>query len=464
MRNLCLTSFLLIALSSLSMHAQGTWSSLGIGFNGNCYALTSDKNGTIYAGGEFTHAITSFGDTKQVNYVARWNGSEWLPLGKGLDGPVRALAMDNNNRYLYVCGDFKNAFQSNGLSISTPYVARWDKVTGNWLSVGSGLDGGSMGLLFDENNNLFVTGAFTKAGGNQANNIAKWDGSTWSSLGLGLSGKGEVLAMDSEGLLYAGGWFANAGGLSMNRIASWDGTIWRDLDGGISGGMQVILDLAPDSDDNLYVGGFFSKAGTVSSRNIAMWDGVQWQALGEGLGGGFVLALATDAEDHLYVGGSFDLPVGGAAGSLPYIAYWNGNWNTLGDGIDSNCYALHLAADGRLYAGGAFRVAGNVEARYIAMWTPLGLSAAGPEAPDEELHIYPQPAGNTLRIVLPPRPGLATIAEIEIYSGSGRLLIRNSSGATSGEIVQDIGKLPAGLYFLRVQSSDQVFDRLFVKQ
>ena len=464
MRNLCLTSFLLIALSSLSLHAQGTWSALGIGFNGNCRALTSDKNGTIYAGGEFTRALTSFGDSKEVNYVARWNGSEWLTLGKGLDGSVSAIAMDKNNRYLYVCGNFKNAFQSNGLSISTPYVARWDKVTGNWLPVGNGTDSSCSDILFDANNVLYITGQFEKAGGIPAKRIAKWDGSTWSPLGLGMNDGGIVLAMDSKGLLYAGGWFSNAGGINVSGIASWDGTLWSDLDGGLSGGYRVAAALALDSKDNLYVGGFFSMTGAVSSRNIAMWDGVQWQALGQGLAGGFPLALATDAEDHLYVGGSFNRPDGGTAGSLPFIAYWNGNWNALGDGLDSSCYALHLAADGRLYAGGAFSIAGNTEAHFIAKWTPAALSAAGMEAPDEELQIYPQPAGSTLRVALPPRPGRSTNAEIEIYSGSGRLLIRNSSGVISGEIVQDIGKLPSGLYFLRVQSSGNVYARLFVKQ
>ncbi len=49
------------------------------------------------------------------------------------------------------------------------------------------------------------------AGGVEATNIAKWDGSSWSALGSGMDGFVSALAASGSDL-YAGGYFTTAGG------------------------------------------------------------------------------------------------------------------------------------------------------------------------------------------------------------------------------------------------------------
>jgi hypothetical protein len=74
--------------------------------------------------------------------------------------------------------------------------------------------------------NLYAGGTFSAAGGNVANSIAKWDGSSWSALGrpsgLGLNSVVNALAI-SQTDVYAGGYFTMAGGKVANYIAKWDG-------------------------------------------------------------------------------------------------------------------------------------------------------------------------------------------------------------------------------------------------
>ena len=125
------------------------------------YALTVFDDGggpALYAGGAFTTA-----GGVAANYVAKWDGSSWAPLGSGVSGT------------------------SSSVSALTVFD-----------------DGGGPAL--------YAGGRFTSAGGVAANRIAKWDGSSWSALGSGMNGGGttDVFALDGvrrrqRAALYAGG-------------------------------------------------------------------------------------------------------------------------------------------------------------------------------------------------------------------------------------------------------------------
>ena len=168
-------------------------------------------------------------------------------------------------------------------------------------ALGSGLNRPVRSLALDSNNNLYVGGDFTDAGGIPANNIAKWNGSTWSALGGGLNGPGTSLALDSNNNLYVGGYFTDAGGIPAHNIAKWSGSTWYALDNGLD---DSVASLAFDSNNNLYVGGYFIDAGGIPANNIAKWDGSTWSALDNGLDDS-VKSLAFDSNNNLYVGGDF---------------------------------------------------------------------------------------------------------------------------------------------------------------
>jgi hypothetical protein len=78
-------------------------------------------------------------------------------------------------------------------------------------------------LTTDQENNLYIGGDFDTAGGINANNVAKWNGSMWSNLGEGVGAEGgeQVLAlsMAQNGALIAAGYFTRAGLNTANSIA-----------------------------------------------------------------------------------------------------------------------------------------------------------------------------------------------------------------------------------------------------
>ena len=54
------------------------------------------------------------------------------------------------------------------------YIARWDG--GEWQPLGSGLDDWAIALAAGVDGSLYVGGAFTAAGGKPSSRIARWTG------------------------------------------------------------------------------------------------------------------------------------------------------------------------------------------------------------------------------------------------------------------------------------------------
>jgi hypothetical protein len=220
-------------------------------------------NGELIVGGSFNAA----GGVDARN-IARWNGNSWQPLGGGVDSGGSALTVYNGE--LIMGGGFTEAYNSdlNGgfIPVTVNYIARWDG--SNWHPLGSGMDDYAVEALTVYNGELIAGGPFTIAGGVDANHIAHWDGSNWQPLGSGMSDDGQVLALtvyNSE--LIAGGDFTTAGGVDANNIARWDGSNWQPLGSGMGGAVHALTIY----NGSLIAGGGFVTAGGVSANNIARW-------------------------------------------------------------------------------------------------------------------------------------------------------------------------------------------------
>jgi hypothetical protein len=248
-----------------------SWSPLGSGTDSGIEALAVDETGLLYAGGWFTVA-----GGVGARGIARWNGSTWSPLGSGMGGvpapAVYAMAVGNAGQ-LYAGGRFTTAG-----GVTTNGIAHWNGT--NWSPLGSGMEGCSSqvicvaALAVDSAGRLYAGGDFWGAGGVNANHVARWNGSTWSRLGSGINGGVYALVVDGADRLYAGGSFTTAGGTTANAIAQWDGTTWSSLGSGIgecSAYQSCVTALALDGTGNLFVGGAFTAAGGKESSHIAQW-------------------------------------------------------------------------------------------------------------------------------------------------------------------------------------------------
>lgn len=158
--------------SSVLAWDGSVWQPLGAGLGGAVHALLLDQNDTLYAGGNF------------VGGVAYWQLGAWATLGGGVarmpaSAPPTVYALAGGpDGSIYAGGDF--ALAGGGVA---PNLARW---TGySWEPLGLGVSGTVRCLavaaaLKGNGVLLWAGGAFTAAGGRTLPaRLASWNGAEW---------------------------------------------------------------------------------------------------------------------------------------------------------------------------------------------------------------------------------------------------------------------------------------------
>ena len=324
------------------------WRGLAQGINGQVNDIVK-YNGAVVAGGQFSAA----GD-ELVDFIAEYRNGEWAPLGGGLaftnatganPGDVRAMAVYQGD--LYVSGLFNRA---GGQEIFG--LARWDGQ--NWSAVGEGLNfPGDVMLVW--NDQLILTGTTPSNLGP----ILSWDGTNLTEF-QDLPSTRQPTAM----AVYQGDLVAANRPVAAAIVERWNGSAWETFTDNLQRGVGDINALLT-RDNLLYAGGSFD-------GQVAVWDGSSWSDLGAGIDGtSFGVEDLVFAEDAIIATGWFDSSDGT---SLEKLAYFDGQqWYPLGPGLFAEFTGSSgntLMIDGStVYLGGLFQQAGNVWAENIGAFT-----------------------------------------------------------------------------------------------
>jgi len=364
-------------------------------------AMVEYQGDLIAAGG-----ITQAGDVP-ADFVARWDGQEWSPMGDGFWSAVNCppgnsfpngiLALEVWNNKLIAAGHFTHSGDQvvNG-------IAWWDEQASAWQPFGGSDElpdngGCAPGLWATEamtvfNGDLIAGGRgdFDTPDGQNINRLARWDGQHWHQVGEGdffrpEPGDGLVLALEVfDGDLIVGGDFEEVDGVDdTNWIARWDGDQWFPMSTGFHSnalvGFKAVLAFGVVN-EALFAGlgaVAITEGGTVVAH-LARWDGSSWSQLPGGNAGGTTGRIFSIAEfnNQLVVGGNF-----GRAGAFPNpgtsnIARHDGEvWLPVGggtgtafpapvNGTNSASVDALTVFDGNLVIGGKFSSVGGDDTDY----------------------------------------------------------------------------------------------------
>jgi hypothetical protein len=327
--------------NGVALRSGATWLPLGGTFDDTVNVLF-DHDGMLVAGGGFTSV-----DGVSASRVARWDGTSWTPLGAGLRGifvnrPAAVLSMCTYAGDLIAGGNFERSG-----STVVEYIARWDGVA--WNPLGSGMDSWVRALDV-QGADLVAGGSFERAGSVVAPFVASWDGQSWTPMGQEAVFEVKDLELHGGDLIAAGRFELVAG---THAVARWDGTSWTALDPSL-GTLPWVLKVTSHG-TSLILGGSFEVAQPPFVDNICLWDGVELRSLGSGQGvaGGNLTSIYRLVPTHrgLVAAGSF-----ARAGSTPgtsRIASWTGEqWNAIPGELGSSGLFAILEFQDELFVGG----------------------------------------------------------------------------------------------------------------
>lgn len=163
----------------------------------------------VYALELFQGDLVATGREVNFNYIARWNGSVWSPMGSGLSARGRALTVFNDE--LIAAG------QDNR-------VSRWNGE--DWEALGDDFNNMVTALAVYEGE-LYAGGYFTADldGGTELKGLARWNGTAWEQVLTGLNDDVVAMLSTTEGLVVVGAFTADgAGGSALPMWTVFDGS------------------------------------------------------------------------------------------------------------------------------------------------------------------------------------------------------------------------------------------------
>lgn len=317
-------------LKGMAIWNDSTWYRLGVGQSSVVEDWDFYNNELVVVGGFYL-----FGG-KSLSKIARWNGNDWFSVGMGVTGEgsinhfLNAIEVYKNE--LYVGGKFR---EIDGKNIQ--HIARWNGT--EWNAVGSGVSASlpQVDCMIEYKGELYVGGNISVAGGRYAYGIARWNGQTWNTLKLGLNNDALTMVVDTvKDLLYIGGAFNAANNSKVKgSVVAWDGTNWLQVGDPVKYRFNSAVLALEMYHGYLYAAGVSNWKDT--DTVLARWDGQNWEPI-VGFNGS-IRSLAT-YKDELFIGGGFTR-IGND--SIPYLTrYYSPDYVTVGINSEQKLTNNHI--------------------------------------------------------------------------------------------------------------------------
>jgi len=162
--------------------ATSNWNACSLGITDLlCQALVTMLDGTIIAGGTFNSVVGVAATSRIARYHPDTN--TWSSISSAVTSSIFALAVAPDGT-LYAGGDYSSIG-----GVSANYIAKFNGVS--WTPLGSGISGGSAirAIVIDGYGNVIVSGDFTGAGdlSSLIDSVAVWNGSSWVYLAINVA-------------------------------------------------------------------------------------------------------------------------------------------------------------------------------------------------------------------------------------------------------------------------------------
>ena len=420
------------------------------GLNGSCRAIVVQPDGKILVGGDFTIV-----NGVERDRIARFNTDGSLDLsfdpGFGANAGVRAIALQADGKVL-VGGTFTyfNAHYCNHL-----IRLQQDGSVDESFDTGNGVDGSVYTFLVQADGDILVGGDFFHMNGVIARGLLRLnaDGTHDQTFDGGDISIVYSLVPMSDGRVVVGGMFSFVGGLDRRCIAAIDpdGSVDQSF-APFGWNSSPVFSVAVQNDGKVLVGGMIP-GGIARMEENGEIDPFFGSGI-SGFGGWdpWVYALALQSDGKILCAGRFvsynGTPCNGMA-RLNEDGTLDPTFD-IGEGFNSDVYAMVLQPDGKALVGGYFDQMGGVSHNRIARLMTADLNTAIASVDELSLDVYPNPSTGQVFVRTDARPN----SSISIIGPDGRIVRAPFVPATSAGLQSiDLGAYAKGVYLVRIADS-----------
>lgn len=479
MRKIIFTYLLVIAILQNLFCQTANWMKFDSLLKGAVNSMFYDSiDHAYYFGGRF-YGIES--DT--IYGIGKYKNGTWQRLGEGVDwnksspfdpntiaNPVTDIIKYNDT--IYIIGSFSFSGQNilNG-------IAKWNG--SDWVSIGQGLEfyengnysSGSGKKFRIINNELYVLGGFDRINRVIANGVAKFNGTSWQPVYNfpvfypSLVNIPEDVIMFQNELFIVGTFSDNS---TVFGLVKWNGNAWVNPGAGVYGYSTVLGGFVFKNE--LYIIGTWSKYNNSNNigNGIMKFNGQSWMPVSEGslFYPYNVAGIKTYAynPDYLFLGGNFDT-FNNTKGIYNVVRFDGNYWCSVdstfntGTGIESMMYVNDtLFISGELM-GTQFGTCGIAFCKNINYTDKCSADMTGIKKSFEfsNIELFPNPVENKLNIRTTSIHTPNT--KVEIHNNLGQLMYQQSF---SYEI--DISSWKSGFYYISIITNGQsVYRNKFLK-
>lgn len=481
------TFFPLIILLCLSFQFSLAQVQIGTDIDGNDFldffggtlALSDDGNRLIVG----ALANTVNGADAGLVQVYDWTGADWTQLGGDFLGETSGYELGAS---LAISGDGSRIAMGGPGRLGElgfagkVYVYEW--MNGNWIQLGTGLDGSVNGELFGRSVSLSSDGNVLAIGSPLNSNVAnsgglvqvyEWNGSSWLQKGADFNGTendllGSSVNLSADGLRLAVGAIGseeNGSQAGQVRVYEWKNNDWEQVGADINGNVDDFLgcSLSLSADGGRLAVGARGEAfdGKVQ---VYEWTNGFWIQLGDdfvgGVGDNLGCAASLSADgNRLAIGALGKEDNGNISGQARVFEWFDNEWFQVGsdlNGEENSAFgeAVALSSNGnRLAVGATYATAFGSGFGLVQVYdlTPVS-SVLAENTP--QLNVFPNPTNGTLNFD-------GDIPEsLLVFDMYGRVVHQERN---IGNRIK-LEHLPVGAYILKLNFEGQTLSKRIVIQ
>lgn len=491
----------LLVLLGISISLQAQWVQLGQDIDGEAAYDNSGRSvslsgdGSIVAIGAYNNDGTG-SSSGHVRVFKEVNGT-WEQIGEDIDGEA---AGDQSGRSVSLSAD------GNILSIGADnnddngdfsgHVRVFQNIDNTWMQLGNDINGDNISDHLGYSVSLSADGTLLAIGvpydDNSGNNSGKVKvyqnvNEDWVQLGVDILGVfandrfGWSVSLSDDGTTVAAGApysdenGADAGQVRVFRLIDGD---WEQQGEAINGeeeennfGYSVSLN---NDGNTVAVGaiGYSNNGLFFGQVRVYQYIDNTWVQLGQNLDGeavydGFGGSVCLNATGTVVAAGAAGNDGNGtSSGHVRVFQLIDTTWIQVGADIDGEApldgsgKALALNDDGSIVAIGAAGNADNgPDAGHVRVYQNTYLDV--PEFLSEDMHLYPNPTSGILYFEF---TGAGQDLKIDVYESLGKTYNINHKISLGSLIELDVSHLPQGLYYIRVQMSENLFTKRLIKE